>query len=96
MRCVIRLFALCGALWLICASAPLATTLETMSLARLARVAQVIVRARCIANSTAWDAGEIWTFTSFEIVENWKGAPPARFTVRLLGGAVGSFTSSVS
>ena len=92
----IRLSALGAALWLVCASASLATTLETMSLARLARVAQVIVRVRCLSNSTAWDAGEIWTSTSFEVVENWKGVPPRRITVRLLGGTVGPFTSTIS
>jgi hypothetical protein len=76
-----------------------ATTLERMSLAKMAQTAPLIIRARCLANSTAWDAGEIWTFTSFAIEETWKGAPPgaaAQITVRLLGGSVGNLTSAVS
>jgi hypothetical protein len=76
-----------------------ATTLERMSLAKMAQTAPLILRARCVANSTSWDAGEIWTFTSFAIEEAWKGAPPgaaAQLTVRLLGGSVGSLTSTVS
>jgi hypothetical protein len=70
-----------------------------MSLAKMAQTAPLIVRARCLANSTAWDAGEIWTFTVFAIEESWKGAPPgaaAQITVRLLGGSVGDLTSTVS
>lgn len=76
-----------------------ATTLERMSLAKMAQTAPLIIRARCLANSTAWDAGEIWTFTSFAVVEAWKGAPPgatAQITIRLLGGSVGNLTSTVS
>lgn len=76
-----------------------ATTLERMSLAKMAQIAPLIVRARCVANSTAWDAGEIWTFTNFAIEETWKGAPPgaaAQITVRLLGGSVANLTSTVS
>ncbi|MFY9802732.1 MAG: hypothetical protein WA211_20170 [Candidatus Acidiferrales bacterium] len=76
-----------------------ATTLERMSLAKMAQTAQLIVRAQCLANSTTWDAGEIWTFTSFAVEGAWKGAPPgaaARLTVRLLGGSVGNLTSTVS
>ncbi len=76
-----------------------ATTLERMSLAEMTQASQLIVRARCVANFTAWDSGEIWTFTSFEIEDSWKGAPPAaaaEVTVRLLGGSVRDQTSTVS
>ena len=74
-----------------------ATSLERMSVAQIARSARLIVRVECVANFTSWDAGEVWTFTSFEIESSWKGAPPAaRITVRLLGGRVGNLTSSVS
>ena len=72
------------------------TTLLRLSLAQLANTAQAIVRARCVGNTTGWDAGEIWTFSSFEAEEVWRGAPPAQFTVRLLGGRVGNLTSNVS
>lgn len=72
------------------------TTIERISLAKLSRTAPIIVRARCLANATTWDAGEIWTFASFSTEEYWKGPAPAQFRVRLLGGRVGPLTSSVS
>lgn len=93
------IFPLCVEL-LFCCCALRATTLERMSLARMAQAAQVIVRARCISNSPAWAAGEIWTFTTFEVEEAWKGDSTARvpgmITIRLLGGTVGALTSHVS
>lgn len=91
-----RFGVFCLALSLACCWATRATTLERMSVARISRVAKLIIRARCISNSTRWDAGEIWTFTSFEVGETWKGAPPERITVRLLGGTLGALTSTVS
>lgn len=81
---------------LVLGGAARATTLLSMSVEEMAGKAQTIVRARCVGNSTGWDAGEIWTFTSFEIEEAWFGATPARITVRLLGGRAGNLTSSVS
>ena len=72
------------------------TILMRMSLTQISQAAQVIVRARCIGKSTGWDAGEIWTFTSFETEETWSGSAPSQISVRLLGGSVGNFTSTVS
>jgi hypothetical protein len=88
--------AFCMALLAAMAATAAATTLARMSVAEMAQAAPVIVRARCLGNSTGWDAGEIWTFTSFEVEEAWRGAAPARITVRLLGGRAGNLTSSVS
>lgn len=65
----------------------------------MSQMAKLIVRARCVANSPAWDAGEIWTFTTFAIQDTWKGVRPgvaSQLTVRLLGGSVGSLSSTVS
>jgi hypothetical protein len=76
-----------------------ATTLERMSVAKMTQSAQLVVRAQCVANSSAWDGGEIWTFTSFEVEDVWKGAPPGaarQVIVRLLGGSVGNLNSTVS
>jgi hypothetical protein len=76
-----------------------ATTLERMSVAKMTQRAQLVVHAQCVANSVAWDGGEIWTFTTFEVEDSWKGAPTAavrQVTVRLLGGSVGNLTSTVS
>lgn len=75
------------------------TTLERMSVAKMARAAELVVRAQCVANLTAWDGGEIWTFTSFTVEDSWKGAPSGaaqQLTVRLLGGSVGNLSSTVS
>ena len=74
----------------------LATALKRMSVADLSRAAHTVVRARCVTSSTRWDGGEIWTFTTFDVEETWKGSAPAQITVRLLGGQAGNFTSTVS
>ena len=88
--------ALVGASFASSYSPARATTLKRMSVADLSRAAHTVVRARCAANSTRWDAGEIWTFTTFDVEETWKGSAPAQITVRLLGGSTGNFTSTVS
>lgn len=73
-----------------------ATTLKRMSVADLSRAAHAIVRARCVAISTGWDSGEIWTFTTFDVEEVWKGSAPSRIIVRLIGGEAGNLKSTVS
>ena len=73
-----------------------ATTLQRMSIAEMSRAAHTIVRARCEASAARWDAGEIWTFTTFEVEEIWKGSASARITVRLIGGEAGNLKSTVS
>lgn len=95
MRFGRRFSVFCAGLLIGCAGVP-GTTLEKMPVERMADLARVIARARCLSNSTGRDAGEIWTFTSFEVAETWKGSASERFTVRLLGGTVGSLTSHVS
>lgn len=83
------------AVWCICGSAS-GTTLKRMSVGEMSRAAQAIVRARCVSSTARWDVGEIWTFTTLDVEETWKGTAPARITVRLLGGNVGTLTSTVS
>ena len=76
-----------------------ATRLERMSVAKMTQNAQLVVRAQCLANSVAWDGGEIWTVTSSEVEDSRKGAPTGaaqQVTVRLLGGSVGNLTPAVS
>jgi hypothetical protein len=73
-----------------------ATTLARMSIEQMSRTAPLIVRARCVGNSTGWDAGEIWTFTNFAVEQTWKGPALSAITVRLLGGRLNNLTSSVS
>jgi hypothetical protein len=95
MRFGRRFPAFCAGL-LICSAAVPGTTLEKMPVERMAGLAQVIVRAVCVSNLTRWDAGEIWTFTTFDVAETWKGLATEPITVRLLGGTIGALTSSVS
>jgi hypothetical protein len=76
-----------------------ATTLERMSVAKMTQHAQLVVRAQCVANSVAWDGGEIGTFTTFEVEDSWKDAlsvATRQVTVRPLGGSLGNLTSTVS
>jgi hypothetical protein len=80
---------------MVCAGAT-ATTLARMSVAKMTSAAGVIAHARCVGATTAWDAGEIWTFTTFQTEEAWKGSVAPRFTVRLLGGRAGDLTSIVA
>lgn len=87
------IFALCAAAFL--AGAAGATTLARMNLRQLAAAAHVVVRARCLGSDSRWQGGEIWTFNRFETIESFKGAPEARFTVRLIGGKVGGVESVV-
>jgi hypothetical protein len=87
-------FAFCSFLLLCNAAAP--TTLAHMSIAKLTQSSRLIIRARCVDNFAAWDAAEIWTFSTFEPSEIWKGSSAQRVSVRLLGGRVGNLTSNVS
>jgi hypothetical protein len=87
-------FALCASLFACASVTP--TTLAHMSVAKLTHISSLILRARCVENSTAWDAGEIWTFTTYEPAEVWKGSAQSRVRVRLLGGRIGNLTSNVS
>ena len=80
---------------LACAAAA-ATTLARMSVADMTRASSLVLRARCLTNSTRWASGEIWTFTSFAPLDVWKGSARAPITVRLLGGRAGNITSHVS
>jgi hypothetical protein len=98
MKTIRKLAALVVLSVSLAASSPsvFATALKRMSVADLSRAAHTVVRAQCVANSTRWDAGEIWTFTTFDVEETWKGSAAAQITVRLLGGKAGSLTSTVS
>lgn len=93
MRLRLFLTAVPGAL--LAASAVPATTLVRMSLEEMTSAAQAVARVRCISNQTRWEDSEIWTFTSFEVTEAWKGSLPRRITVRLLGGRIDHLISTV-
>ena len=63
------------------------TTLARMDLRELAVRAAYVARVRCTNAVSSSDAGHVWTNTTFEVTEAWKGSPPAEFTVRLPGGS---------
>ena len=72
-----------------------ATTLARMSLDELVGTAGVVARVHCLGNESRWEGGEIWTLTSFEVLETLKGVAPRLITVRLLGGQAGQLISTV-
>jgi len=81
---------------LLCAATSVhATTLARLSLDQLAAAADATARVRCSSAQSRWENGQIWTVTSFDVLETMKGTLPARITVRLPGGRVGHFTAIV-
>ena len=81
---------------LLCAATSVhATTLERLSLDQLAAAADATARVRCTGAQSRWENGQIWTVTSFDVLETLKGTLPQQITVRLPGGRVGHFTAIV-
>jgi len=70
----------------LCLPQALATTLARMSVRELAQQSTYIARVRCVTAVTMADMNLVWTVSTFEVAEAWKGTPPPRFTVRLPGG----------
>ena len=93
MRCWKRLAGLACAL--LCAVVVQGTTLVRMDLDQLAASASLVARVRCLGNEVRVEGGEIWTFTRFEVLETLKGSAPSEINVRLLGGRMGGFVSTV-
>ena len=71
---------------LIAAAAASATTLVRLQFAELVHLANAITRGRCVSVETVMERGEVWTNTTFEIMETPKGELPARIVVRQPGG----------
>ena len=72
-----------------------ATTLARLSIEQLAAAADNVARVRCIRSVSQWENEEIWTVTTFAVVESMKGSLPAQVMVRLPGGRVGHLTAVV-
>jgi hypothetical protein len=90
LRAILKIAAL------LCAATSIhATTLARLSLDQLAAAADATARVRCSSAQSRWENGQIWTVTSFDVLETMKGTLPARITVRLPGGRVGHFTAIV-
>lgn len=58
----------------------------------LAKNSEAVVRAVVRGEAAAWDADRrfIWTTTTFDVVETWKGTLAGRASLRELGGEVGT------
>ena len=81
---------------LLCAATSVhATTLERLSLDQLAAAADATARVRCSSAQSRWENGQIWTVTTFHVLETLKGTLPQQITVRLPGGRVGHLTAIV-
>jgi hypothetical protein len=72
-----------------------ATTLARMRFEELARQATAVARVRCLAATSFWENGEIWTDTNFEVIEQAKGFLPGVIRIRTLGGSVGHLHSRI-
>jgi hypothetical protein len=72
-----------------------ATTLARLSLDQLTAAADAVARVHCVSAESKWENGEIWTMTTFDVVERMKGALTPQVTVRLPGGRVGHLTAAV-
>ncbi len=73
-----------------------ATTIMRMTLVQMAQASHDIVRARCLTNHALWENGELWTLTTFNVEETWRGSASGQIAVRLLGGKTSQLTSIVS
>src|SRR5215475_10130926 len=67
-----------------------ATTLRRMDLPELVSSADRVVYARAVASTVAWDptGTQIFTDTTFEVIDSAKGQGPTTLTVTLLGGRI--------
>jgi hypothetical protein len=85
------------ALWIVVLLLPAvrATTLARLSLEQLAAGSDAVARVRTVRAESRWDNGSIWTITTFDVVETFKGNLPRQIAVRLPGGRVGHLTSTV-
>ena len=85
-------------LFVVIAAQLFATSVIPMSVEQLTISSTEIVRARAISSVSSWDAdhAHIYTFTSFEPIETWKGAAPSQIVVRQMGGRVGNIEQRVS
>ncbi len=82
-----RLFFVAGVfVAALAAVAAQATTLVHLELEELTAAAALVARAKCLESSSQWEGGNVWTFTTFQVLEMWKGNAPERIIVRLVGG----------
>src|SRR5258707_15781592 len=81
---------------LLCAATSVhATTLERLSLDQLTAAADATARVRCTSAQSRWESGQIWTVTTFDVLETMKGTLPRKITVTLPGRRVAHLTAIV-
>ena len=72
------------------------TTFVRLTVEQMTAAAPLVARVRCLGNTARWEGGEIWTITSFAVLELWKGSASQQITVRLIGGHISHLISSVA
>jgi len=72
-----------------------ATTLARMDVAQLTAHSTAVARVRCISSAVRIDPSGVWTVTTFEVSDVWKGSLPATVSVRLPGGRAGGLVVHV-
>jgi hypothetical protein len=80
---------------LLCLSAP-GATLERLSLDEMAARSTAVVRARALSSSASLIGSTIYTRTTFQVLETWKGPAAGEVQVVEPGGTVGGITQSYS
>jgi hypothetical protein len=80
------------------ASLASATTIIPLSVEQLASKSSHVVRARSMQSWTQWNPQHtlIYTYTQFQVVKAFKGAPEQTITVKQIGGRVGDTVQKVA
>ena len=72
-----------------------ATTLVRLTFPELVKDSSAIAHVRCLGSQASFENGEIWTDTSFAVLESAKGNLPDRINVRQPGGKLAGLESRV-
>jgi hypothetical protein len=72
-----------------------ATTFSRLPFQELANQATAIARVRCLHSRSLMEKKEVWTETTFEVLEQHKGTLAGTITIRMIGGRVGNLHSRV-
>lgn len=78
--------------------AAIATTVIPISVEKLVAESSNVVYARALEHSSSWnpERTRIFTYTRFQVVQNWKGSAPSVITVRQLGGHADGYNMKVA
>lgn len=72
-----------------------ATTFSRLPFQDLTKRATAIARVRCVQSRSVVEKNEVWTDTTFEVLEQHKGNLGGAVTVRTIGGKMGNLHSRV-